>query len=485
MEVPQTIEDAIELTKLLGFDYIWVDALCIIQNDAADQQIQINNMHGVYKTAFATIVAASGAHSDAGLPGLRAGTRHYEQRTAIVVAPTNREPGMSLVTSVKSLPQSLGSSWTVGHGDIDTSVWNRRAWTMQEKALSRRTITFSEEQVSWDCPCASFSEEAFFEIRNLRCRSITSTSYQDLTLSSLSPEKSPWDLYRNLVDRFSQRDLSYLGDYNDAFAAIIEMFSDTTGEKFLWALPYSRFNLALSWDTIYGVCRRSAVSKLAMTSLNRQIQFPSWSWLGWVGHAHCSVGTDRTECETPTIVCYTNRSNPLSFLALQDPGAPQDFTPQSQTSSVAFSDVEIHLAYLTTEILSTYADEYLLFFWADTARFLVRPPHQLTFTDHKNVGTNVQDSRPTVHNMEGACIGTACRLKGEHWASATGGFNEQWFDFVAVSRRAVREIPEYPVTIIALQIEWVSGVAYRVNIAEIGEDNWLAARPVRSLIALA
>jgi hypothetical protein len=295
MEVPQTIEDAIELTKLLGFDYIWVDALCIIQDDVADQQIQINNMHGVYKTAFATIVAASGAHSDAGLPWLRAGTRHYEQRTSIVVAPTDHDPGMSLVTSVKSLPQSLGSSWTVGHGDIDTSVWNHRAWTMQEKALSRRTITFSEEQVSWDCPCASFSEEAFFEIRNLRCRSITSTSYQDLTLSSLSPEKSPWDLYRNLVDRFSQRDLSYPGDYNDAFAAIIEMFIDTTGEKFLWALPYSRFNLALSWDTIYGVCRRSAVSKLAMTSLNRQIHFPSWSWLGWVGHAHCSVGTDRTE----------------------------------------------------------------------------------------------------------------------------------------------------------------------------------------------
>jgi hypothetical protein len=137
------------------------------------------------------------------------------------------------------------------------------------------------------------------------------------------------------------------------------------------------------------------------------------------------------------------------------------------------------------EILSSYADEYLLFFWADTARFLVRPPNQLTFADHKNVGTNVQDSRPTVHNTEGACIGTACRLKGEHWTSATGGFNEQWYDFVAVSRRAVREIPEYPVTIIALQIERVNGVAYRVNIAEIGEDNWLAAGPVRSLIALA
>jgi hypothetical protein len=293
--VPQTIEDAIELTKLLGFDYLWVDALCIIQDDVSDQKIQINNMHGVYKTAFVTIVAASGEHSDAGLPGLRAGTRHYVQRSAMVVSPSEEGPGISLMTSVKSFPQSLRSSWTTGHGDIDTSVWNRRAWTMQEKALSRRTITFSGEQVSWDCCCASFAEDAFFEIRNLRCRSITSTSYQDLTLASLSREKAPWDLYRNLVDRFSQRDLSYPGDYNDAFAAVIEMVTDTTGEVFLWALPCSKFDLALSWDTVYGVCRRNTLSKLAMTSLNRRIQFPSWSWLGWVGHAHCSFGLDRTE----------------------------------------------------------------------------------------------------------------------------------------------------------------------------------------------
>lgn len=151
---------------------------------------------------------------------------------------------------------------------------------------------------------------------------------------------------------------------------------------------------------------------------------------------------------------------------------------------MVFDDLETHLPELTGEVLSSYADEYLLFFWADATRFLVRPPDQLTFADHQ-FGANVQDSRPTVHNTAGAFVGTACRLKGEHWASATGGFNAQWYDFVAVGRRAVREIPEYPVTIIALQIEWVGSIAYRVNIAEIGEEAWMAAGPVRSLVALA
>jgi hypothetical protein len=152
---------------------------------------------------------------------------------------------------------------------------------------------------------------------------------------------------------------------------------------------------------------------------------------------------------------------------------------------VSFGDVENHLPELTSELLSSYPDEYLLFFWADAARFLVRPPDQFTFTDHQFVSDNVLNSRPTVHNAAGILVGTACRLKGEHWDSATEGFNEQWYDFVAVSRRAVREIPEFPATIIALQIEWIGSIASRVNIAEISEEAWEAAGPVRSLIALA
>lgn len=293
--LPQTIADAIELTKLLGFQFLWVDALCIVQDDPDDQKVQLDNMHGIYKTAFLTIVAASGEHSDAGLPGLRPGTRQYKQRETVVIHPTDDDPGLSLVTNVKTTPQTWSSSYMTGYGDIENSVWYRRGWTMQEKALSRRTITFSNEQVSWDCPCASFWEEAFFEVRNLRCHSITSTSYQDLTFSSLAPGEAPWDLYRSLVGRYSQCSLSFLGDYSDAFSAVIEVLSDTTSEKFLWGHPRSRFDLALSWDTMYGVYRRDALSKLPMTTLNKCVQFPSWSWLGWVGHAHCSVGDDRTE----------------------------------------------------------------------------------------------------------------------------------------------------------------------------------------------
>jgi hypothetical protein len=166
---------------------------------------------------------------------------------------------------------------------------------------------------------------------------------------------------------------------------------------------------------------------------------------------------------------------------VKDLGTTHQRTYFPSKSSVTFSDIKKQLPSLTVEKLSSKADEYLLFFWAKTARFLVQPPDQATFREHQSIRDNVHDSRPTIYNKAGVQVGTACRMKGEHWAR---DLSDRWYDFVAVGRRAVFEIPEYPATILALQIEWVGGFARRVNIAEIGEEEWLATKPTKVLVAL-
>ena len=54
-QIPQTILDAIWITRLLGIKYLWVDSLCIIQDDAQDVTCEIDSMGGVYKGAAVTI----------------------------------------------------------------------------------------------------------------------------------------------------------------------------------------------------------------------------------------------------------------------------------------------------------------------------------------------------------------------------------------------------------------------------------------------
>jgi hypothetical protein len=57
--LPQRIQDAVKITRKLGIQYLWLDALCIIQGDTLDKTLEINGMGAIYKNATVTIAAAS------------------------------------------------------------------------------------------------------------------------------------------------------------------------------------------------------------------------------------------------------------------------------------------------------------------------------------------------------------------------------------------------------------------------------------------
>jgi hypothetical protein len=54
------------LTEALGFEYIWIDALCVIQDDLADWRAEAAKMHSVYRDAVLTISAAASKGVDKG-----------------------------------------------------------------------------------------------------------------------------------------------------------------------------------------------------------------------------------------------------------------------------------------------------------------------------------------------------------------------------------------------------------------------------------
>jgi Heterokaryon incompatibility protein (HET) len=68
---PNTVKDAIDLVESLGERYLWVDSLCIVQDDDEWKCSQINNMASIYANSHLTIIAADGDSSDYGLRGLR------------------------------------------------------------------------------------------------------------------------------------------------------------------------------------------------------------------------------------------------------------------------------------------------------------------------------------------------------------------------------------------------------------------------------
>jgi Heterokaryon incompatibility protein (HET) len=71
--LPNTIRDAIGITRLLKIRYFWVDALCILQDDESQKHADIEKMAGIFARATITLIIADGDnayHGVRGIPGL-------------------------------------------------------------------------------------------------------------------------------------------------------------------------------------------------------------------------------------------------------------------------------------------------------------------------------------------------------------------------------------------------------------------------------
>ncbi|KAI0798290.1 heterokaryon incompatibility protein-domain-containing protein [Xylaria sp. FL0064] len=127
--IPRTIGDATELTRQIGHRFLWVDSVCIIQDNDVDKQGQLPLMDTIYHAAEMVIVAVDSSNAQSGIKG----TTNPRQR---VHRPTVFIQGHVFTTLLSDLADR-----------ITNSVWNTRCWTFQEALLARRLLVCSDYQV--------------------------------------------------------------------------------------------------------------------------------------------------------------------------------------------------------------------------------------------------------------------------------------------------------------------------------------------------
>lgn len=132
-ELPASFRDAVRVTRALGVRYLWIDSLCIIQEDPADWAAESGRMEDVFCHAYCTIAASSGSSSLAGFLSDR-------PPRDVVMLPTPRGQPLYLAEDLDDF-----------RADVEDSVLSSRGWVLQERALSRRTIFFTSAQVYWEC----------------------------------------------------------------------------------------------------------------------------------------------------------------------------------------------------------------------------------------------------------------------------------------------------------------------------------------------
>jgi hypothetical protein len=139
--MPKTIQDAITVCRNVGINYLWVDAICIAQDDSSEWEMEASKMHHIYMHARLTIAASGAGDAEGGL--------FFPQPSADCVklgywTIDKKVNGIIFIESL--IPNLYGIQQPV-----QGSKWMTRGWTLQERILSCRIVHFTQHETIFEC----------------------------------------------------------------------------------------------------------------------------------------------------------------------------------------------------------------------------------------------------------------------------------------------------------------------------------------------
>lgn len=141
-DLPKTIKDAVLVTQRIGLRYLWVDSLCIIQDDDADWKTESKRMGSIFEFACCTLAATGARHADEGL---------FLENCLEDTTPLDHETMTVTLQLEAPSYEYLYADTDDFNRDVTNSPWNSRAWIVQERILSRRIVHFGQASLYWEC----------------------------------------------------------------------------------------------------------------------------------------------------------------------------------------------------------------------------------------------------------------------------------------------------------------------------------------------
>lgn len=282
-EQPKSIRDAVEVTRNLVYRYVWIDSLCIIQDDDEDKQRELGQMHLVYQNAELTISAANSASSHDGFLQVCRGN----PRTRIKYRGPDGVLGSVIATRAQGMTEPI----------------HNRGWTLQEHLLARRLLIFGTFGMRWVCQSARKVDGVQEDEK------VSRSELSERIDSTGNPTTGALD-WREIVGIFRSRLLTAQADRLPALGAIAAVFASRMRGRYLAGLWEDSFFSDLLWET--GDITHPE-PQLVVSKRDQGGEFPTWSWASISAPIHYLDDDD----ESPQVTAQLLRAEvvPLSSVA--------------------------------------------------------------------------------------------------------------------------------------------------------------------------
>ncbi|RDW63392.1 hypothetical protein BP6252_10937 [Coleophoma cylindrospora] len=173
-DLPKTFKDALIITHRLGFQYIWIDSLCILQDSKDDWARESALMGRVYAGSSCTIAATGSISSDDGC---------FKERDIRGFVDCTVQDSKSSSTLHLCMCNGLETSF---NNQVNAGPLNARAWVFQERLLSRRVLHFASKMIFWECQTCIITESHPNEPLNRHYPRSNSQSHQPKVSRTMS-----------------------------------------------------------------------------------------------------------------------------------------------------------------------------------------------------------------------------------------------------------------------------------------------------------
>ncbi|KAF4342848.1 hypothetical protein FBEOM_3193 [Fusarium beomiforme] len=279
-ELPKTIQEAIIFTRKLGFKYLWVDALCILQSEGPDDMMhrddwsrEATRFGDYYHNAVLTISATGAKSSDTGLflprPALEFDTK------PVMLRQKRRSGETADVPILPKIPTWLS--------EVKKAPLYERGWAIQERMLSTRVVHFASNMILWECHERRATEIDQSGV-SLREEGVTYEEisdfmpiFRDLQRNGGKGDQVIHEWY-SFIEGYTAARFTLVGDRLPALSGIAATIQKRIPRRYGAGLWESAIPEGLAWLVEGDLVVDTSHLTDHTGRMGHELRLPSWSW---------------------------------------------------------------------------------------------------------------------------------------------------------------------------------------------------------------